>query len=110
MDYYSMSGPNDPDLAVVMTAQDLTYEFLDSSVDPADWEPVSLTTRPGKLVDYPPNNMVGWGTLCSARMKEALEEYAVLFAWLKVFVSYSGERIPYYVLHAVEYPDVLDDG
>jgi hypothetical protein len=109
VDYYSMSGPNDPGLAVVVTAQDLTYDFLDSLIDPAGWEPVSLTTGPGKLVDYPPNNMVGWGTLCSGRMREALEEFSGLFAWLKVFVSFSGEVVPYYVLHAIEYPDVLDE-
>jgi len=109
VDYYSMSGPNDPNFAVVVTAQDLTYDFLDSLIDPADWEPVSLAAGPGILVDYPPNNMVGWGTLCSVRMREALEEFSELFVWLKVLVSFSGEVIPYYVLHALEYPDVLDE-
>jgi len=110
VNYYSMSGPNDPGLAVVSTDQVLTYDYLDSLVDLADWNPILLTTLPGKLVDFPPNNMVGWGTLCSERMKRALEEFAELFVWLKVFVSYAGDQIPYYVLHPVAYPDVLDEG
>lgn len=109
MDYYSMSGTNDPELSVVSADQEFTYDYLDSLVKPADWNPVSLSTRPGKLVDFPPNNMVGWGTLCSERMKDVLDVYSELFVWLRVFVSYAGDQFHYYVLHAIAYPDVLDE-
>ena len=110
MDYYSLHGPNDASLAAITTPDDLSHEYLGSLRSELDWSPRVLQAGPGTLVDHPPNDLVGWGLLCSARMRDVLDRYSTSFIWLGVTVLHRGGEHPYFVLHPVASPDLLDEG
>ena len=70
---------------------------------------VILRLQSGKPVDYLPNTLI-WH-LCSARMKELLDEYRQPeddYQWLSVTVMYQGQRLQYFALWFPNVPDVLD--
>ncbi len=106
--FYLVAGPNDQSLSVVRTDEMVSYEELDSLRAGADWSPKTIVAGPGRLVDHPPNNLVGWSFLCSERMREVLEPFSNLFRWLEVTVMHGGSAHRYFSLLGVGFPDVLD--
>lgn len=75
-----------------------------------DWDALELEVKGGEPTDYLANN-VGV-RLCSARLRDVIEQQRCdddRLQWLEVqVVDEAGVKHPFFVLHLVSHPDVLD--
>lgn len=94
-------------VALVQDYDDLF--FLPEQGPVEDWQPLVFQLTEGELTDYLANDL-GF-RLCSERLKQILQAHAAAddsLQWLPIEVQQAGKKIPCFILHFPDPPDVLD--